>query len=144
MIRLLASTYKRTGSLTVIAAMLWLGGVGCGVCCVTGAEANASISAPSCEARTTCNCCKGRKAKINVRVVETAINGENAQGCSLLGNCITGYTVRVRTSDAGITHSETPSTHLPFIEHGLPKSIFKSRPSLDHGDVYLRCCVLLI
>ena len=158
MLKWLASSYKRVGSLTVIAVILWLGGFGCSLCCTTGAtdscclnghQSTARATAPaagatSCDAGAACNCCKSRRVERRIALTDEAIGRGVAIGCSLLPNQVEAITVHIRATDALAAQAELPASL--FISSGPARtaSLLEPLPPLNRGGTYLRCCVLLI
>jgi hypothetical protein len=153
-----ASTYKRIGSLAVIAVTLWLGGFGCSLCCATGATDScclkdhqsparataAAMGATSCDAGAACSCCKSQRAGRQAALTDEAIGRQGALGCSLLPNRVEGVTVEVRVADAHATQGEPPATIFALYTPARTASLREAPPPLNRGGTYLRCCVLLI
>jgi hypothetical protein len=154
----LASTYKRTGSLAVIAVTLWLGGFGCSLCCATAAtdscclrerqaSARATASAAgatSCDTGAACSCCKSHGAGSPANLTDTAIGREGAIGCSLLPNRIEGVTAQVRIAEPLTTQSELPAPLFTPYRPARTASLREAPPPLNRGGTYLRCGALLI
>jgi hypothetical protein len=153
----LASTYKRIGSLAVIAVTLWLGGFGCSLCCATGAtdsccldehkpsaRATASgASATSCSA-AACSCCRTSRADRKSDPNGNAIQPEGAIGCLLLPNRVEGVTVQIRVDDAFALQGEPPAPLFALYPPTRTAALREAPPPLNRGGTYLRCCVLLI
>jgi hypothetical protein len=153
-----ASTYRRIGSLAIIAVILWLGGFGCSLCCATGAtdscclnrhQSSAQAATPetgatSCDAGAACSCCKSRRAERRNASTNEAIGREGAIGCSLLPNHVEGMTVHVRASDALAAQAELPASVSIPCGPARTVSLLETPPPLNRGGTYLRCGVLLI
>lgn len=158
MLQSLASSYKRIGSLVVVAVILWLGGVGCSLCCASGAsdscclnenQSAARATAPatgatSCEAGATCSCCRFRRGDRQAALTGEAIGREGALGCSLLPNQVEAITAPARATDALVAQSDL-ALRL-FVSSGLSQTTSLLGPPLplNRGGTYLRCGVLLI
>lgn len=150
----LASTYKRTGSLAIVALLLWLGGFGCSLCCAADANEICCLTkhhssaqaadATSCNASATCSCCKSAQAERQMALTGDAFGREGAIGCTLLPNRLEGVTAQFRIADTLALQSELPPLFFTLNSAARPASLPDASPPLNRGGTYLRCCVLLI
>src|ERR1044071_8013480 len=94
------SRYSRVCASAVILITLWLGGVGCSLCCASSdqdscclreekSNSGGSIFSDnsSCDTRSSCSCCRSQTAQ-RQRQNDAAITNDAIVGCSLLPNRI--------------------------------------------------------
>lgn len=137
---------KQISCLAVMLLTLWLGGIGCALCCSTGAGdhcCSSNQSACSFSPETEDDCCSLEKTQC-ASTKGSAISKLPAAGCSLLPN---QTPVELRRSNV----TSLLATVLPVL-HFLPQPEIDERdpvfvnsvPPSNRGSTYLRCCVLLI
>ena len=150
--------YKQASSLVVIVVILWLGGFGCSLCCMTGATDSGCLErhlssvrvmlpvagAATCDAGAACSCCKVRRAERRMSMAAEAIGRDGALGCSLLPNQIEGMTVQVRVTGVQAAVAGLSEPHIIPCGPARTASLLDPLPPLNRGGTYLRCGALLI
>jgi hypothetical protein len=159
MFLVLASIYKKIGSLAVVVVTLWLGGFGCSLCCVTGAtdscclneKSSAQATTPASEttscdtASVECSCCKPSKADGKTSFTGTSIQEEGGLGCSLLPSQIDGVTAPTKSKHVALAiQIELPSSTHVLNPYTRAAFVTDAPSPRNRGGTYLRCCVLLI
>jgi hypothetical protein len=137
--RVVLQASKSISVSALIALTLWLNGLGCSLCCATGAS---NVSALMTSACVTPDCC--RHAQPNSTPTSTeSISGTTTIGCSLLPS----------QEPATMPHVPDDQTDAPavaatfvatFHDYIQPVYTLNDPLPLNRGGTYLRCCVLLI
>lgn len=137
---------KQISCIAVMLLTLWLGGIGCALCCSTGAGDHCCSSNQStCGllSETEADCCSLEKTHYS-STEGSAISKLPDAGCSLLPN---QTPVELRRSNlTSLLATLVPVIHFsPQLETDELNSVFvNSAPPSNRGSTYLCCCVLLI
>ena len=134
----------RLSCFAMIAITLWLGGVGCALCCATGVTQSCRLDERNATDCCVESCCISTEYKPATGSDDTISQWPVPIGCSLLPDQARSLALLTRVSDD--SPDGAPAFHLPFViirARSYPPAIDSSLP-LNRGDTYLRCCVLLI
>jgi hypothetical protein len=137
--RVLLQVSRSIGVCALVTLILWLNGLGCSLCCATGATAVSTLITGAC---VTSDCCK-REQTNNTPTSKESISGTTAIGCSLLPHQEAATLPRVSVDlpdNSGITATFAVAFH----NYTQPVFALNHPPPLNRGGTYLRCCVLLI
>lgn len=145
-----APVLKKSFCLTVAVILLWLGGLGCALCCATMvteaccAEENSATLMILSPDESEHGCCQTSQSIGNSSNDSAISKTASLKGCSLLPRPETSLAVLPHIAgDEAI--APTRGDPLMFGDFAINIKIAAIHPSLPgRNDTYLRCCVLLI
>jgi hypothetical protein len=138
-----SSTVMKTTCLAVIALSLWLGGMGCALCCATGLTESCCLNRNKATAES--DCCKRAKCESIPDNTKAALRSAREIGCTLLPNQSAGLAIVPRITDEAAIQVPAPNIYSALITGLYPSSRAVDPPSpLNRGGTYLLCCALLI
>jgi hypothetical protein len=146
MIALLSPVFRKFNCLAIVMLTLWLGGVGCALCCSTGVtELCCTGEQNTCNERTSAvnDCCSQAKTQSAASNTDS-ITQTPDPSCSLLPNHTPSLLSALsdKTFIAAVIQSYLFSPKLE-IDVNTPVYVSSALPA-NRGSTYLRCCVLLI
>ena len=134
-----SSKSKRICCLAISVIALWLGGLGCALCCGLDAADAFFDEKPAVSCHTTAHVEHCQKSTDST---DSISRQANLKDCSLLPNQTTSLAVTSRASDAPDLPEDQSMPTESLISH---EEIFiPARLPLNRGQVYLRFCALLI
>jgi hypothetical protein len=145
---MLSPQLKKSFCLTLVAILLWIGGLGCALCCATR-EAEACCAQETAATHMLSpddsehGCCQTSQSSDNSSH-DAVSKGASLKGCVLLPRRENSLAVIQQVAcDEAIAPASGESLLLSNTARGIKTAANNPSPP-GRSDTYLRCCVLLI